>query len=92
MTDILTATTSEATAVPAPTIGSFELAAKVEHWRQKVRDGTITDAELREALTVLRQGRAMVPKATGGSRTKAKAAAGKKEIDADQLLADFGGL
>ena len=65
------------------------LQLKVEEWRAKARAGTLTLEETREAIKVLRAGRALTATATGGTKTKAaaKAKAGKPDLDA--LQAEF---
>lgn len=63
---------------------------KLETWRRKCADGTITKTELAEAYAALRESRASIPVATGGSKTKAGKA--KTPINSDDLLAGLGDL
>lgn len=64
---------------------SPELQAKISLWRQKSADGTITDAELREAVTLLRGERKT---ATVASAKRKKAAVEVKS--ADDMLSELG--
>ncbi len=62
---------------------SPELSAKIQVWRQKSLDGTITIEEQREALKLMREGRLAAAQASAaGKRAKAKAAV----PNADDLL------
>lgn len=66
---------------------SAELQSKMIVWRAKCVDGTITQAELTEAMTALRGERATAAAATTTKRTaRAKAAI----PTADDLLAELG--
>lgn len=66
---------------------SPEVQAKVHLWRQKARDGTLTQDEMREAIVALRGDR------TAAHATSAKAKAGrKKPVNSDDLLAELDGL
>jgi len=69
------------------TILSAEGQAKVQLWRQKCRDNTITKEELREALSLLQQERGRTAQATGGSRTTKARGAGKP--NSDDLLSEL---
>lgn len=64
------------------------LQLKVAEWRQKAREGTLSMDEMKEAIKVLRAGRAMIPAATGGSRTRKTAA----KPDGNDLLSELEGL
>jgi len=63
-----------------------ELSAQIQVWRQKVRDKTITQSELRDALAALRQGRASSAVTSAGSRAK------KAPVNSDDLLNQLEGL
>jgi hypothetical protein len=65
---------------------------KVAEWRAKARDGTLTKEEMREAIAALRAARGKTPAATGGTKTKAAAAAKAKKPDGDDLLSELEGL
>lgn len=65
-----------------------ELASKVQTWRARAIDGSLTREEMKEAITALRAGRVGASIASDKSR-RAKA---KAEIpDAMDLLAEMGG-
>lgn len=66
---------------------SPELQSKIALWRQKAISGTLTQDEMKEAITALRADRVGAAVASAASkRSKAKA-----EIpDADDLLAEMG--
>lgn len=68
----------------------LDISLKVAEWRAKARAGTLTLEETREAIQYLRQGRALVSTATGGSKTNAKAKAAKPS--GDDLLSELEGL
>lgn len=74
------------------TIGSFDRAAQVDLWRQKCRDGTMTQEEYKQVIIALRAGRKATPQATGGSKTKAAAKAKPQAASGDDLLAELDGL
>lgn len=68
---------------------SPELQSKISIWRQRAIDGTLTEADLTEAIRALRQDRVGASVASEKSR-RAKA---KAEIpSADDLLAELKGL
>lgn len=71
-------------------IPSAELQMKMSLWRQKAVEGTLTQDEMREAIALMRAGRAagQTASASGTSR-RAKA---KAEIpSADDMLNELGG-
>lgn len=71
---------------------SPELQLKIAQWRDKARQGTLTQDEMREAIAALRSDRTSIPQATAGSKvTKARTAASKKP-DSDDLLSELEGL
>jgi len=67
-----------------------DLSFKVAEWRQKAREGTLSMDEMKEAIKVLRAGRAMIPAATGGSRTRKTASSTKPS--GEDLLSELEGL
>lgn len=72
---------------------SPELQAKIQLWRNKAREGTLTQAEMREAIAALRADRAQVPVATGGSKTpKSKPASRKTKPSGDDLFNELENL
>ena len=102
MTDLLPDIPTSAgapTPTPAPDYSPVEFQMKLEEWRGKAREGTLTVDEMREAVLFMRAGRvhAAATKAKRAStaaagtssspRTlKAKAAA----VDSDALLGSLG--
>lgn len=70
----------------------LDLAMKVEAWRAKARAGALTLDETREAIKVLRAGRALISVATGGSKTNAASRAKAKQPDLDGMLNELEGL
>lgn len=68
----------------------LDLQMKVEEWRRKAREGTLTIEETREAIKVLRAGRSLIAAATGGSKTNRAAKAAKPS--GDDLLSELEGL
>ena len=67
---------------------SPDMNAKVQLWRQKAREGTLTQDEMKEAITALRADRINISPATGGKRN----APTKKAINSDDLLSELDGL
>lgn len=68
----------------------LDLQMKVEEWRRKAREGTLTLEETRDAIKVLRAGRSLIAAATGGSKTNRAAKAAKPS--GDDLLSELEGL
>jgi hypothetical protein len=67
---------------------SPELASQVALWRQKAKDGTLTQDEMREAIQALRAERATAsPTGTSVKRTAAKA-----KPSSEDLLSQLEGL
>jgi len=71
---------------------SPELQMKIQEWRAKAREGTLTQDEMREAIAALRKDRGSVTQATAGSRTTATRKAAAKKPDGDDLLSQLEGL
>lgn len=71
---------------------SAELQSRMALWRQKQRDGTLTQDELKEAIAMMRSERMQLATTSGGSRTNkaTKAKAGKPS--SDDLLNELEGL
>lgn len=61
---------------------SIATQSRIAELRQKARDGTLTDDELKEGIRFLRQERLAMP--------AAKASVKKAVINADNLLSDLG--
>lgn len=68
---------------------SPDLQLKIQSWRSRAREGSLSIEETREIITTLRTARGAVTPATEGSaKAKATRAAGKK-LDGDALLAEL---
>lgn len=65
---------------------SPELQSKITLWRTKSKDGTITLAEMKEAVLLLRQGRRAAADASAASKSKSTK---KPARSAEDMLADF---
>jgi len=66
-----------------------ETQAKIQMFRQKSRDGTITTEELREALAIMWEDRVGAGVASSASKTKR---ATKAAINSDDLLGELDSL
>ena len=64
-----------------------ELSAKISVWRQKCNAGTITDAEMQEAVAAMRAGRLTA----AAQPTKSKSTKGPAK-SADSMLGELDGL
>lgn len=71
---------------------SPEAQAKVQLWRQKAREGTLTQDEMREAIATLRQDRIAAAVVSATSRAKKSATAAKKAVNSDDLLSELDGM
>lgn len=68
---------------------SQDLQIRLQEWRKKALDGTITNEELKEAISLMRQERVFA----GERSAKKRAAKAKPEaIDSDAMLNELGGL
>ena len=68
---------------------SPELIAKLAVWRQKANEGTLTEDEMREAITALREGRVSASYASDTSRAKAAKVAIPSAEDLMKEMDDF---
>ena len=68
---------------------SPETQAKVQLWRQKAREGTLSQEDRREAIQLLRQDRIGAAQVSTASRAKK---APKAPINADDLLSELENL
>lgn len=66
---------------------SPELQSKIASWRLRAVDGTLTDAEMREAIIFLREGR--VAAASAAARARSPAAKRVAAPSADSLLGEL---
>lgn len=71
---------------------SPEMQAQIQIWRQKSRDGTITQDELREALKALREDRVRAATTSEASRGRKAATRAKAAVNSDDLLSELEGL
>ena len=70
---------------------SSTIAANIQVWRQKSRDGTITLDEMREAVAAIRTERLGASVKSGESRARASTAKAKAApIDSNALLGELG--
>lgn len=72
------------------TLPSPEIINKVNEWRRKAADGTITLEEQKEAILLLRQNRTSA--LTASAAGKKKSSAKKPAKSADELLNELDGL
>lgn len=72
------------------TLPSPEIINKVNEWRRKAADGTITLEEQKEAILLLRQNRTSA--LTASAAGKKKPSAKKPAKSADELLNELDGL
>jgi hypothetical protein len=66
-------------------IPSAETTMKIEQWRRKIREGTLTVEEAKEIIVHLRGSRASAIQTTKPSTTHKT----KTVVDSDDLLKDF---
>jgi len=64
----------------------LDLQSKISAWRLKAADGTLTEAEMKEAITYLRAGRVSAIASTAKKSVKAIAPV------ADDMLSELDGL
>ena len=69
-----------------------EISAKVQLWRQKAREGTLTQDEMREAIEILRQGRTAAAATSAASRERKATAKAKANVNSDSLLDELDNL
>jgi len=66
-----------------------ELIQKVEQWRNKIRDGSITLEEMREGVKYLRAQRFAAQEASRASAKRGVTSSSKDPRSGDDLLKDF---
>lgn len=71
---------------------SPEMQAKIQLWRQKAREGTLTQEEMREAIAALRQDRIGAAGVSAASRERKATARAQKNVNSDDLLSELDGL
>ena len=71
---------------------SPEMQLKIAEWRQKAREGTLTQDEMKEAIAALRKDRGSVAQATAGSKTTRTRKAAAAKPNSDDLLSELDGI
>ena len=71
---------------------SAELQAKIAIWRQRCREGTMTQEEYKEVLRELRADRVKAGEVSAASKARKSTATAKKNINSDDLLGELDGL
>ena len=71
---------------------SPEAQVQVQLWRQKAREGTLTQDEMRQAIALLRQDRINAATTSAASREKKATTRAKKNVNSDDLLSELDGL
>lgn len=66
--------------------------SQIQIWRDKCRQGTMTQAEYKEAIAVIRQGREMASIASTKSKTARATSKAKANVNSDDLLGELEGL
>jgi hypothetical protein len=62
------------------------LSVKIEEWRKKAAEGTLTTAEMQECIAAIRQGRVSASVRSASSR------AAKAPVNVDDLLGEINNL
>ena len=71
---------------------SPELQSKIQMWRQKAREGTLSADEMREAIAALRQDRVAASATSAAAKERKSTARAKKDINSDAMLDELEGL
>lgn len=71
---------------------SPELQMKIQQWRAKAREGTLSQDEMREAIAALRRDRSALPQATAGSSVTRTRKAASAKPNSDDLLSELDNL
>ena len=66
--------------------------SQIQIWREKCRQGTMTQADYKEAIAVIRAGRTMASAASTKSKTARAAGKAKANVNSDDLLGELEGL
>lgn len=69
-----------------------DLSTQVQLWRQKAREGTLTQDDMKEALIALRASRQAAGAVSATSRAAKGEARTKKAINSDNLLNELDNL
>lgn len=65
---------------------------KIQLWRQKVVDGTLTQDDMKEAIQVLRADRVNAAASSASSHARRAPAKAKAAINSDSLLDELGDI
>ena len=71
---------------------SPEIQAKIQLWRQKAREGTLTQDEMREAIAALRQDRTSAAGVSAVAKERKATSRAKANINSDDLLGELDSL
>ena len=71
---------------------SPELQAQVQLWRQKAREGTLTQGEMRQAIAALRQDRVGAAAVSAKSKATKATARAKANVNSEDLLNELDNL
>jgi hypothetical protein len=63
---------------------------KIQEWRRKSADGSITLDEMREAIAAIRKERVAASETSSKSRVKKATAKANEVIDSDSMLGELG--
>ena len=69
-----------------------EMSAQIQLWRQKAREGTLTQDEMRQAIAALRADRVGAAATSEKSREKKATARAKANVNSDDLLSQLDDL
>ena len=69
-----------------------DLSTQVQLWRQKAREGTLTQDDMKEALIALRESRQAAGAISATSRATKGEVRAKKAINSDNLLNELDNL
>lgn len=66
--------------------------SQIQIWREKCRQGTMTQADYKEAIATIRQGRTLASAASTKSKTARATSKAKANVNSDDLLGELEGL
>ena len=69
-----------------------ETQAQVQLWRQKSREGTLTQDEMRQAILILRQDRVGAAGVSATAKARKQKTADNKRVNSDDLLSELDSL
>ena len=71
---------------------SMEFQAQIQIWRQRAREGTMTQDEFKQAFAHLRQDRVRASEVSAASKARKSTATAKKNVNSDDLLSELDGI